>query len=97
VAVRIKIGMVLSTCYRRTLAHFGHDAQRIDGLTGVWVNGAKLAAVGVKVCHAAHHMKLLDTALISVQRCCRCCVECAFACYTVACKTRPLEVVHLAL
>ena len=29
------------------LAHFGLDAHRIDGLTGVWVQGKKIAAVGV--------------------------------------------------
>jgi lipoate-protein ligase B len=52
VAVRIVTDCSFTVCYCRTLAHFGHDAQRIEGLTGVWVNGAKLAAVGVKVCNA---------------------------------------------
>jgi lipoyl(octanoyl) transferase len=31
------------------LAAFGLDAGRKDGLTGVWVNGRKLAAIGVRV------------------------------------------------
>jgi len=31
------------------LRHFGVEGQRIRNLTGVWVNGAKIAAIGVKV------------------------------------------------
>ncbi len=31
------------------LGELGVNAQRITGLTGVWVNGAKIAAIGVKV------------------------------------------------
>ncbi len=34
-----------------TLAQFGVCAQRIPGLTGVWVNGEKIAAIGVAVSH----------------------------------------------
>jgi lipoyl(octanoyl) transferase len=33
----------------RALAHNNLPAKRIDGLTGVWVEGRKLAAIGVKV------------------------------------------------
>lgn len=32
-----------------TLAHYGLVGYRIDGLTGVWVGGYKLAAIGIKV------------------------------------------------
>ncbi|MEM7062798.1 MAG: lipoyl(octanoyl) transferase LipB [Cyanobacteria bacterium P01_B01_bin.77] len=33
----------------QTLAHYQLSGQRIKGLTGVWVNGHKLAAIGIKV------------------------------------------------
>ncbi len=33
----------------RTLACYNLSAQRIDGLTGVWVEGYKVAAIGIKV------------------------------------------------
>lgn len=33
----------------QALRQFGVDARRINNLTGVWVNGAKIAAIGVKV------------------------------------------------
>ncbi|RMD95393.1 MAG: lipoyl(octanoyl) transferase LipB [Calditrichaeota bacterium] len=33
----------------RTLAFYGIRAGRIKGLTGVWVEGAKIAAIGIKV------------------------------------------------
>ncbi|MGD1856967.1 MAG: lipoyl(octanoyl) transferase LipB [Leptolyngbyaceae cyanobacterium] len=33
----------------RTLAHYGLLGERIEGLTGVWVDGHKLAAIGIKV------------------------------------------------
>jgi lipoyl(octanoyl) transferase len=33
----------------RTLADYGVQAQRIAGLTGVWVNDEKIAAIGVRV------------------------------------------------
>ena len=33
----------------RTLAHFGLMGERIQGLTGVWVDCCKLAAIGIKV------------------------------------------------
>lgn len=33
----------------RTAEDFGIEAQRTQGLTGVWVNGAKLAAIGVHI------------------------------------------------
>ncbi len=33
----------------RVLADHGLEAGRVPGLTGVWVNGAKVAAIGVKV------------------------------------------------
>lgn len=33
----------------RTLAQFGLAGGRIPGLTGVWVGGAKIAAIGIKV------------------------------------------------
>lgn len=32
-----------------TLAEFAMDAQRVPGMTGVWVNGAKIAAIGVHI------------------------------------------------
>ena len=32
-----------------TLAHFGLKGERIAGLTGVWVDGRKIAAIGIKV------------------------------------------------
>ncbi len=33
----------------QTLAHFGLTGERIPGLTGVWVEGRKVAAIGIKV------------------------------------------------
>lgn len=33
----------------RTLSEYGIKAGRVQGLTGVWVDGAKIAAIGVKV------------------------------------------------
>jgi len=33
----------------RQLAGYGLQGERIDGLTGVWVNGAKVAAIGVGI------------------------------------------------
>lgn len=33
----------------RTLQHYQLAGQRIDGLTGVWVDGCKVAAIGIKV------------------------------------------------
>jgi len=33
----------------RTVADFGIDATRVDGLTGVWVGREKLAAIGVRL------------------------------------------------
>lgn len=33
----------------RVLAHYGVDAGRVEGLTGVWVDGAKVVALGVAV------------------------------------------------
>lgn len=33
----------------RTLAYFDVEARRVEGLTGVWVDGAKVAAIGVRV------------------------------------------------
>ncbi|MBI2816162.1 MAG: lipoyl(octanoyl) transferase LipB [Acidobacteria bacterium] len=33
----------------RASADFGVEAQRVKGFTGVWVNGAKLAAIGVHI------------------------------------------------
>lgn len=33
----------------RTIAHFGLVGQRLDGLTGVWIEGIKVAAIGIKV------------------------------------------------
>ncbi len=33
----------------RTVAHFGLVGERVDGLTGVWVKGVKVAAIGIKV------------------------------------------------
>src|SRR5438067_2123975 len=35
----------------RTAADFGVQAGRVDGLTGVWVGRAKLAAIGVRISH----------------------------------------------
>jgi lipoyl(octanoyl) transferase len=35
----------------RTTADFGIEAQRIEGLRGVWVNEAKIGAVGVRIAH----------------------------------------------
>ena len=31
------------------LAHYGVVGERVDGMTGVWVNGYKVAAIGIKV------------------------------------------------
>jgi len=31
-----------------TLGSFGLRGERIEGLTGVWVDGAKVAAIGVR-------------------------------------------------
>ena len=33
----------------RTLGRYGLEGERIEGLTGVWVNGEKVAAIGVRV------------------------------------------------
>ena len=33
----------------RSVAHFGLKGGRIDGLTGVWIDGFKVAAIGIKV------------------------------------------------
>lgn len=33
----------------RTLAEYDIEAGRSEGLTGIWVNGAKIAAIGIKV------------------------------------------------
>jgi lipoyl(octanoyl) transferase len=33
----------------RTAASYGVEAGRVDGLTGVWVGGEKLAAIGVRI------------------------------------------------
>ena len=33
----------------RALAPFGLRGERVPGLTGVWVGGAKIAAIGIKV------------------------------------------------
>lgn len=33
------------------LASFGVQASRVNGLTGVWVSGRKIAAIGVKISH----------------------------------------------
>jgi len=33
----------------RAVAAFGVEARRVDGLTGVWVPGGKIAAIGVRV------------------------------------------------
>jgi hypothetical protein len=41
-------------CRRRALARLGVRGERIGGLTGVWVGGAKVAAIGVKVRAALH-------------------------------------------
>jgi len=35
----------------RQLTRYGLDAGRMEGLTGVWVNGAKVAAIGIGVHH----------------------------------------------
>ncbi len=35
----------------RTLAGYGLEGERIEGLTGVWVNGAKVAAIGIGLRH----------------------------------------------
>lgn len=50
----IKAGVVdyirnLETVLIEALAEFGIQAQRVVGYTGVWVGGAKVAAIGVKV------------------------------------------------
>lgn len=50
----IKAGVVdyvrnLETTLIEALAEFGIQAQRVAGYTGVWVGGAKVAAIGVKV------------------------------------------------
>jgi lipoyl(octanoyl) transferase len=39
----------LETALIRVLGAFGITADRIPGLTGVWVDGAKIAAIGVRV------------------------------------------------
>jgi lipoate-protein ligase B len=40
----------------KSLADFGIDAGLVDGLTGVWVNDRKIAAIGVKISRGvAHH------------------------------------------
>ncbi len=33
----------------RTVAHYGLSGVRIEGLTGVWIDGFKVAAIGIKV------------------------------------------------
>jgi lipoate-protein ligase B len=33
----------------QSLSDFGISAERVDGLTGVWTNGRKIAAIGVKI------------------------------------------------
>jgi lipoyl(octanoyl) transferase len=33
----------------RSIAHYGLQATRIEGLTGVWIDGQKVAAIGIKV------------------------------------------------
>lgn len=35
----------------RLLARYGIEAGRVEGLTGVWVNGAKIAAIGIGIHH----------------------------------------------
>ena len=40
------------------LASFGLDAGREEGLTGVWVGGEKIAAIGVRVARGAHDARL---------------------------------------
>ena len=35
----------------QTLASYGLDAERLSGYTGVWINGAKIAAIGVALRH----------------------------------------------
>lgn len=39
----------LETVLIRTAAHYGIDAGRVEGLTGVWVGDEKLAAIGVRI------------------------------------------------
>jgi lipoyl(octanoyl) transferase len=39
----------LETVVIQVLAHYGLNGERIDGLTGVWVAGRKVAAIGIKV------------------------------------------------
>lgn len=47
----------------RTLADHGIDGQLKDGLTGVWVNNRKIAAIGVKITNGiAHHGLSLNVA-----------------------------------
>jgi lipoyl(octanoyl) transferase len=39
----------LETVLIRTAADYGITAERVEGLTGVWVDGEKLAAIGVRI------------------------------------------------
>ncbi len=39
----------LEEVIRRQLARYGLHGERIEGLTGVWVNGAKIAAIGIGI------------------------------------------------
>ena len=39
----------LETVLIRTAADYGIEAQRVEGLTGVWVGDEKLAAIGVRI------------------------------------------------
>jgi lipoyl(octanoyl) transferase len=39
----------LETVIINAIANYGLEAYRIDGLTGVWVEGTKVAAIGIKV------------------------------------------------